>query len=207
MRSSIVWAIGLAALVACSDDDDPSDPGPGPEPGTISGTVMDLDGEGVGDATVSVDGPQDESTTTSANGTYTFDDLEPGNYDVSVEAPAGYVIALGASETETTQLAEAATANVDFRVAPEADADVFVVTLQGVTFSPDDVTISAGERIRWISVSGTHTVTPDGHEEWEDQPMPEGEIFEHRFESAGDFEYYCAPHLSQDMTGIIRVEN
>lgn len=101
MRRRFVWALGLAVLVACSDDD-PADPGPEPEGGTISGSVVDLNGEGVGGVTVSADGPTDGTATTAANGDYMLEDLEAGDYTVSVEAPSGYVIALGASDTQTT---------------------------------------------------------------------------------------------------------
>jgi len=33
-----------------------------------------------------------------------------------------------------------------------------------------------------------------------------GEAYEHTFERAGTYEYYCIPHESSGMTGTVRVE-
>ena len=89
------------------------------------------------------------------------------------------------------------------------DDEVTVINLtSGLQFSPSDVTISAGTTVRWVNQSSlTHTVTPDGHSEWTRwETTSSGQTFEHTFSTTGVFEYFCEPHVSQGMTGVIRVQ-
>ncbi len=70
------------------------------QPGSISGTILeDIDGDGVGDTPVPAgitvtlldeNGDVLTSTTTDANGDYSFPNLSPGNYEVVASDPSGY---------------------------------------------------------------------------------------------------------------------
>jgi len=61
--------------------------------GSVSGTVKDAEGNPIGDVTISIDGPDGTSTTTtSTDGTYLVGDLPPGTYEVSVTSPDGYTV-------------------------------------------------------------------------------------------------------------------
>lgn len=75
-------------------------------------------------------------------------------------------------------------------------------------FSPASLTVQEGESVEWIHVGGNfHTITPDGHSEWERQGFPTGsDPFVHTFNSAGTYEYFCEPHVNEGMVGTITVE-
>lgn len=95
---------------------------------------------------------------------------------------------------------------------PGAEGDTTIVMLIGgpdYAFEPAQVTISPGEVIRWVDAeddSDDHTVTPDGHGEWQEAEMEDGDVFTHTFDATGTFDYYCDPHRTQGMTGSITVE-
>ena len=81
------------------------------------------------------------------------------------------------------------------------------VTISNFAFAPARITIDRGATVRWRNGTSTfHTVTPDGHtafEEWETNAQ--GQTFEARFDQPGEYRYYCTPHRSLGMTGIIEV--
>lgn len=59
-------------------------------PGAISGTVVDQDGDPIAGVTVALSGTATDSTTTGADGTYSFTGLAPGTYTVTETTPTGY---------------------------------------------------------------------------------------------------------------------
>lgn len=92
---------------------------------------------------------------------------------------------------------------------PEPVDTVTVMLTTELTFDPANPTISPGDVIEWIDESDNtpHTVTPDGHSEWDSQDMPDGgDPFLHKFENVGTFPYYCIPHQADGMEGTITVE-
>ena len=99
-------------------------------------------------------------------------------------------------------------------------------------FDPDEVTVSVGETVVWENVGSVgHSVTayedeiPDGAEYFasggfdsesaardaysagdpESGVVPGGESYEHTFETAGTYAYFCIPHEGT-MTGTVEVE-
>lgn len=91
---------------------------------------------------------------------------------------------------------------------PPGQAEDVEITMGAITFNSDDVTIEPGQTVRWNNTSDRfHTVTPEGHSEWSSANVAAGEDFEHTFDTEGEFEYFCQPHVDQGMTGVIRVEN
>lgn len=99
-----------------------------------------------------------------------------------------------------------------------------------LTFEPKQIEVSAGTTVTWENVGSIgHTVTayddgiPDGAAyfasgEYEDEAtakdaysseqggnIPEGETYEHTFETKGTYEYYCIPHELSGMVGSVRV--
>jgi len=191
--------------VACSDDEPTP---PSADTGTISGTVRRTTGGGVSGVQVALSGPVDRTTTTSSSGSYSFDNLEPGEYTVSIDLPDGYNLPEGSSASRSATVSAGRTVTVNFDLVAEGEENVVVVELVGTSFSPSTVTISVGQTVRWVWVSGgAHTVTPDGHSEWSSASLNQaGHTFEHTFENAGDFPYYCVPHQSAGMTGRIVVQ-
>lgn len=93
----------------------------------------------------------------------------------------------------------------------EADPAVVEVKVDGHTFSPQEVRISANQTVRWVWVAGTHNVisgdacTPDGtFSSGSTSSAPTS--FTHTFEKAGSFPYFCDPHCSSGMKGTVIVE-
>jgi plastocyanin len=82
------------------------------------------------------------------------------------------------------------------------------VELRDTSFSPGQVTITPGSTIRWVNQGNiVHTVTPDGHDEWERATFSsDGDTFSHTFTEEGVYAYYCEPHRGVGMVGTIRVE-
>lgn len=81
----------------------------------------------------------------------------------------------------------------------------------GPFFEPDTLTIQPGDTVKWIWGGGgfTHTVTSgkngvaDGYFESGSHKAPF--TFSFTFPDAGEFEYFCKPHLSMGMVGVIKV--
>lgn len=98
-----------------------------------------------------------------------------------------------------------------------------------LVFDPDELTVSVGTTVVWENVgSVTHTVTayedeiPDGATYFasggadseqaardagtSDGGIEGGESYEHTFETAGTYEYFCIPHEGTGMTGTVTVQ-
>jgi plastocyanin len=81
-------------------------------------------------------------------------------------------------------------------------------------FQPANVTIKAGDTVKWTNTgSFVHTTTsgtttggsrhPDGL--WDSGSLSTGQTFSHTFTKAGAFPYYCTPHFTI-MTGTVTVQ-
>lgn len=204
MTARHIAVLGALAL-ACSDG---SGPDAGGTTGAIVGTVSSS-GTGVPGAGVALSGAGSGNTTTSATGTYSFNNLVPGTYTVTLTLPAGFALAGGEPAAKQATVAAGATATVNWSATGSGD-DVTTVTLSGTSFTPGNVTISVGETVRWVVSSGSHTVTPDTPGQtgvWAGTgQLGTGDTFEHTFTTAGDFDYHCIPHQSLGMTGTITVQ-
>ena len=210
LRSQLAASLALAsvlALAVCGEE--------GGEPtsssndrGTIAGTVREQGGSGISGVTVTLSGTASRTATTSSSGAYTFGDLEPGAYTVAVTVPEGYSLASGQTGSRSVTVSAGQSATVDFELAREGFGSVVVVELQGTSFIPSQVTIQRGQTVRWVNRDGQfHTVTPDGHGEWSSASLNQsGQTFEHTFDDAGSFDYFCQPHRTAGMTGRVVVQ-
>ena len=95
--------------------------------------------------------------------------------------------------------------------ASATTVDVTVAPNGAFVFSPSDVTIRPGDRVRWTwgdvhsSTSGTPGM-PNGI--WDSGILIQGAAFTHTFNSAGTFPYYCTPHgACCNMVGTVMVVN
>lgn len=93
----------------------------------------------------------------------------------------------------------------------DAEATVAVAPGGELQFDPETVEIQSGGTVRWEWESADHTVTPDAtpaDADWEGEPEPQESdyVYEHTFETAGAYEYYCDTH-PDDMTGSVVVED
>jgi plastocyanin len=96
---------------------------------------------------------------------------------------------------------------------PDATADENVVDVQisANQFSPDSITIKVGQTVRWTWGGGTHNVQSgascDAPDDTFRSGVPQsGGTFERKFDKAGSFPYYCEPHCSMGMKGVVIVE-
>lgn len=81
------------------------------------------------------------------------------------------------------------------------------VQLRDFFFQPATLTIQRGTTVRWRKTTSTfHTVTPQGHSEWQRWTTDLGESFDHTFNSTGTFNYICELHESIGMIGRIIVQ-
>jgi len=81
------------------------------------------------------------------------------------------------------------------------------VTVQNFSFSPQTLTITTGDIVKWTNISGTHNVRANDNSFYSGSAAPAPWEFTHTFTTAGDFPYYCEPHASMGMTGTIVVQN
>lgn len=90
-------------------------------------------------------------------------------------------------------------------------ATVHTIQAAGTSFSPANITIATGDQVRWVWISGSHTVTSGGDCQSDglfDAPLnvthPE---FLFTFNTAGPFPYHCTPHCAfNNMEGVITVQ-
>lgn len=88
---------------------------------------------------------------------------------------------------------------------PAADQGT-TVTVQGTSFTPRELTISAGSTVSWVHGGGRHTVTAEDGSF--DTPMEEGSVFDFQFDEPGTYAYYCRIHGGpgqKGMSGVIVV--
>ncbi|MCF8245683.1 MAG: lamin tail domain-containing protein [Saprospiraceae bacterium] len=87
-----------------------------------------------------------------------------------------------------------------------------IVTLSGIAFTPNNLTINVGETVQWNNTNGTHNVNgstatfpsnPAGF--MSGGAMPSPWMFSHTFNTPGVYQYRCDPHFSLGMTGVITV--
>jgi len=120
----------LTPLTACDQGDDSITPAPErPAVGAVAGTVS-VEGEGVSGITVQLGGTASASTTTGANGAYSFPDVVEGNYSVMIGTiPADYAFAATTQNVTIRTTGQVATA--DFNGAWVRTASVLVQVQRG----------------------------------------------------------------------------
>jgi plastocyanin len=201
--ASTLLLLGPLLLAGCGDDDDNG--------GTTPDTTGDIrvsvtaDGSGVAGVTVNISGTASGTQTTGSDGSTTFGDLEPGDYDVAITVPDGHVLDTGESDTQSVTVVAGETADADFGLVEEGEEGVQEINLLASSFSPSTVDVPVGTVVRWVNTQAiTHTITPDGHTEWGEQSITQdGQEFEHTFDTAGTYEYLCTVHAG--MTGTVTV--
>jgi halocyanin-like protein len=78
----------------------------------------------------------------------------------------------------------------------------------GLTFDPPAVRVDSGTTVlwEWTGNGGAHNVVNDGGNFESDLYSDSGETFENAFDSAGTYKYYCNPHKTMGMKGVVVVE-
>jgi len=71
----------------------------------------------------------------------------------------------------------------------------------GMTFSPVNITINAGQTVTWVWVGSGHSTTSDTGL-WDSGVQIAGFMFAHTFPSAGSFPYHCVIHGAPGGVGM-----
>lgn len=124
-----------------------------PQFGTVSGRVVDPDGNGVANVTVQVG---NRSATTSTDGTYSISDVPAGSVTVEVDArtvPSGYSV----SAAQQKELTTTGLSGVDFNTTRDTG------TVSGKVVDPSgngvaNVTVQAGNESAQTSADGTYSI-------------------------------------------------
>lgn len=207
---SLTALLCLTILPGCGSDDNGDDGTDPPTTGSLRASAS-ADGSPLSGVSISVFEAGASSATatrtTGSDGSTTFTDLAPGSWDVEVSVPAGMELAAGQQARISATVTAGQTADASFSLEPTGEV-VEVTLTANQTFSPAEISISPGTTVRWVNESQeSHTVTPDGHDEWSSASLTqEGQTFTHTFDEAGDFDYYCEPHLALGMTGRVVVQ-
>ena len=83
--------------------------------------------------------------------------------------------------------------------------NVAEVRIEGYKFVPQEVSIKAGNSVRWSNHEKrtSHSVVFPAEGGLESERMFPDESWQRRFDKAGRYEYHCGPH--PEMTGIVLV--
>lgn len=188
------WSPGNAPTDSGGPAGDADDMEGGDGPATDDGVTTAGDGDG----TTAADGEggieSGGETTESGRGT-TESGEETAESDGTMTEPDG--------TTEDTTAPEDRDPDLVVEVAPD-----------GFRYSPETFQISTGDTVHWEWKDSGHNVRvrekPDGSA-WEGTPgsatdtYAEGYLHAYTFETAGEYEYYCAPHQSLGLEGSFSV--
>lgn len=126
---------------------------------------------------------------------------------LSLILPAALALAAcGSDSTGTTGGSSGAAADAGGSTAATT------VSVKSNVFSPKEVTIKAGQTVRWVWGGGTHNVvsgsscTPDAKFSSGKTTGVVGTVFEFTFDKPGTYPYYCDPHCDIGMTGTVLVQ-
>jgi plastocyanin len=119
------------------------------------------------------------------------------------------------SPVETNTATPVETGSVTATETPESASQVVVVDAEdSLRFAPASFTVSTGSTVSWEWADGGHNVkaetTPAGSD-WSGTPGDSSTTYgrshthTETFETAGEYEYYCAPHRGAGMTGSFTV--
>ena len=90
-------------------------------------------------------------------------------------------------------------------------AETGEVVIKEYSFEPETVTIKVGDTVKWTNNGDNPHTTMSGTDGksdglWRSKRLPNGKSFEHVFNEAGIFPYFCEPHILFKMTGTVVVK-
>jgi plastocyanin len=103
---------------------------------------------------------------------------------------------------------------------PSGTGQIFdvAVGVDGFTFTPSTANIQVGDTVRWTWLSNGHSVTsgdpctadeqfcsPDDTNCDQGVLSNTGAVYEHTFDQAGTYSYFCVAHCALGMTGVVNV--
>ncbi len=200
IRHLILATAGALLVGACGGD---GGGGTGPVPpsttGSISGEVK-AGSTAVPNAQVALSGGGTQ--TTNANGQFSFSNLEPRTYTLTVQLPQGFTLGTETA-TKSVTVTAGGTASVNFgvRVIPAASASVMAGNDN--RFSPSEVNIVRGGTVIWTFGSVPHNVIFNTTGAPANVPVVSSTTESRTFNTDGTFRYDCTLHSG--MTGTVTV--
>ena len=91
---------------------------------------------------------------------------------------------------------------------PAAAPTKVSITVKNFAFEPKEVTVSPGTTVEWSDQGGRHNVEADDGS-FKSDTLVAGQKFEHKFDTAGSFGYFCSFHGGKgghDMAGKVIVK-
>jgi len=128
-----------------------------------------------------------------------------------------------ATSTGTPRPTVEGTYQFDGYLAPTANFDGSVVDARGQSettvkvgasgnggyraYAPAAVAVDTGTTVvwEWTGRGGGHNVVSESPAFESELILEAGHVFEHTFDSAGVYKYYCTPHLRTGMKGVVAV--
>jgi halocyanin-like protein len=76
------------------------------------------------------------------------------------------------------------------------------------TFAPPAIKIATGTTVtwKWTGLGGSHNVVSEDGSFESKLTSDKGHTFEHTFDTTGTYKYFCSPHKSMGMKGVVVVE-
>ncbi len=88
---------------------------------------------------------------------------------------------------------------------PSPTPKTYTISIASFAFSQSSLTINKGDKVIWTNNDNApHTVTSDSGSELNSDTLSTGDKYEHTFNSAGTFNYYCTIHPSMKGKVIVR---
>ncbi len=203
----LVTRLAVAALVltaACSGSDATGSPTqPAAQVGAVQGTVKDTTGVAVAGAglALSATGQATLTTTSAADGSFSFASVPVGDWTITVTPPTGFSAGPQATAAVTVRAGQTTTANLQLAKTGSPQSGNVGVSIAGFAFAPASVTIAVGSTITWKNNDNvTHTATVDTGSEFDSGNLASGASFSHTFNTKGVFTYHCAIHTNMKAT-------
>jgi plastocyanin len=94
---------------------------------------------------------------------------------------------------------------IAFIGAQKVNATNHVIQAGGFSFTPSSLSVTVGDTITWMWISGTHTTTstqvPSGALTWGAPLDVSDTFFVYKITTAGQYNYECTFHVAMGMTG------
>lgn len=86
------------------------------------------------------------------------------------------------------------------------------ITIGNYNFQPANVTVPQGTKVTWVNkTTTTHTSTSgtgcSGDGKWNSGNLGEGASYSYTFGEEGTYNYFCIPHCSMGMVGVVNVKS
>jgi plastocyanin len=153
-----------------------------------------------------------KSAVTDAAGSFTFAAVPRGVWTATVSVPSTLMLGANESGTRTVSVTANQTSQLSaFSLDTRPSENVVIVHISGTTFTPANLSVTAGTKVRWVNdVGGTHTITPQNASQAGVFPrvtfggQAGAVVLEHTFSTPGQtYPYRCELHSDNFTSGMV----